>query len=160
MKGESINMKNLKKLFAAGVLTLAVSVTGITAFAASAYKTPAEAAAGLTGKTVSEVISERQETGKTYGTIANETGKLDEFKPARLEIMKDNLDTKVANGTLTQENADTMYSNMKENQENCDGTGCMTGKQNKGMGTGQGYGKSGQGNGNRAGNGVCQNSVS
>ena len=152
-------MKNFKKLLAAGVLTLAVSVTGITAFAASSYKTPAEAAAGLTGKTVSDVITEHQETGKTYGTIANESGKLEEFKAERLKIMKDNLDSRVAAGTLTQERADAIYNNMKENQANCDGTGSGAG--GCGMGNGQGgYGRSGQGNGHRLGNGNCLNSAS
>ena len=152
-------MKNVKKLIAAGVLTLALSVTGITAFAASAYKTPAEAAAGVTGKSVSDVITEHQQTGKTYGTIANESGKLEEFKAERLEIMKDNLDSRVSAGTLTQEKADAIYNNMKENQANCDGTGQGAG--GCGLGNGQGgCGKSGQGSGHRFGNGSCQNSAS
>ena len=148
-------MNNFKKLLIAGALTIAVSTTGITAFAVSAYKTPAEAVAGVTGKTVSDVITQREETGKTYGTIASEAGKLDEFKTARLEIMNDNVDARVTSGTLTQEQADEIYNNMKENQANCDGTGNLAGNQNKG----NGLGKSGQGNGNRMGNGICQNSV-
>ena len=153
-------MKNLKKIIAVCALTLVVSTAGFTAFAASAYKTPAEAAASLTGKTVSDVITERQETGKTYGEITSEAGKLEEFKAARLEIMKDNVDTRVTSGTITQEQADEIYNNMKENQANCDGTGCLSANQNNGRGTGNGFGKTGQGNGYRSGNGMCQNSVS
>jgi hypothetical protein len=152
-------MNNFKKLLVAGALTIAVSTTGITAFAVSAYKTPAEAVAGVTGKTVSDVITQREETGKTYGTIASEAGKLDEFKTARLEIMKDNVDARVTSGTLTQEQADEIYNNMKENQVNCDGTGNLAGNQNKVNGSGNGSGKSVQGNGNRMGNGICQSSV-
>ena len=44
--------------------------------------------------------------GKTYGEIAIEDGKLEEFQVARLEIMKDNPVSSVANGALTQEQAD------------------------------------------------------
>ena len=151
-------MKTSKKLIAAGILTLALATTGVTAFAASAYKTPAEAAAGVTSQSVSDVIAEHQETGKTYGTIAAESGKLEEFQSERLAIMKDRLDARVADGTLTQERADEIYNNMKENQASCDGTGSAAGS--FGMGKGQcGYGQSGQGGGFRNGNGICQSTV-
>lgn len=86
------------------------------------YKTPAKTTAGVTGKSVSDVITEHQQTEKNYGTIINESGKLEGFKGERLEIMNDNLNSKVSAGTLTQEKSDAIYNNMKENQTNCDGT--------------------------------------
>ena len=43
----------MKKILAAGVAVLALSALSVTAFAASAYNSPAEAVAALTGKTVS-----------------------------------------------------------------------------------------------------------
>lgn len=57
------HLKNLTACFAA-VLTLTTA-----ALAASVYETPAEAATGVTGKTLEEVIAERQ-SGISYGAIA------------------------------------------------------------------------------------------
>jgi len=116
-------MKNLKKTVAIGMMILAMCATSLTAFAASQYGTPAEAVAGITGRTIDSVVTERNETGKTYGAIADEAGKLDEFKAENLELKKDKLDTQVAAGTITQEKADSIIAAIKENHVNCDGTG-------------------------------------
>lgn len=65
---------------------------GILAAAGTAYaadfKSPADIVAGLTGKTVTEVTTDRT-AGKTYGTIAKEAGKLDQFKAEMLQQKKD-----------------------------------------------------------------------
>lgn len=149
-------MKNIKKV----ILSLAVvSVlsTGVV-FATVATKTPAEVAAGLTGKTVEEVTTERT-SGKTYGTIAEEAGKLEEFKTETLLQKKQVLDQRVKDGSLTQAAADEIYNSIMTNQETCDGTGSAgIGKMNGagfGMGRGQGMGK-GSGQGNGAGCGMTQ----
>ena len=155
-----------------------VGAMSVTAFAASAYKTPAEAAAGVTGKTVEEVITQRQDTGKTYGEIANEAGKLEEFKNEMLEMKKDAIAQKVTDGKLTQERADEILKAVEEKAANCDGTGSARIGQKYGAGFGMGNGNctngacngsrtgnggnaDGQGArggmGNRAGNGVCIN---
>lgn len=140
-------MKGLKK-WAAALTVAAVLGAGGAAYAATAL-TPAEIAANLTGKTVTELQQQRQ-TGQTYGAIANEAGKLDEFKAQMLEQKKAILDERVADGKMTQERAETIYKNMQENQVNCDGTGngARMGQQN-----GAGFGQ-GQGNGMRMGNGA------
>jgi hypothetical protein len=141
-----IHMTNMKKFILTGAVVFMIGAMSVTAFAASTYKTPAEAAAGITGKTVEEVITQRQDTGKTYGEIANEAGKLEEFKNEMLEIKKDALARKVADGKLTQEQADEIIKTIEENAENCDGTGSA--------GTGQNYDAGfGRGNGN------CSNSA-
>jgi hypothetical protein len=142
-------MKNIKKM----VLSLAVVTvlsTGVV-FAAVATKTPAEVTAGLTGKTIEEVTKDRT-SGKTYGTIAEEAGKLEEFKTETLQQKKLVLDQRVKDGSLTQAAADEIYNSIVKNQETCDGTGSAgIGKMNGagfGQGRGQGMGKgSGQGNG-------------
>lgn len=142
-------MKNIKKM----VLSLAVVTvlsTGVV-FAAVATKTPAEVAAGLTGKSIEEVTTERT-SGKTYGTIAEEAGKLEEFKTETLLQKKQLLDQRVKDGNLTQEAADEIYNSIVTNQETCDGTGSAgIGKMNgAGFGQGRGQGRgmgSGQGNG-------------
>lgn len=161
-------MKRTKRILTVGVMVLTLSATSLTAFAASNYKTPAEAVAGLTGKTVESVIAEKSESGKSYGTIAKDAGKLEEFKEEHLEMKKDSLTQKVADGVMTQEKADEIISAIEENAANCDATGSkkigqrmgagfgsMSGncqgqgqRQGKGQGKGQGQGGFGQRNGN------------
>ena len=151
-------MKNIKTfaLAMAVVSTLSSSIV----FAAVTAKTPAEITSGLTGKTAAQVVQEKA-AGKTYGTIAKEAGKLDEFKAESLIQKKAILDQRVAEGKLTQEKADEIYNALKTNQENCDGAGGGSiGKMNGvgfGQGQGQGMGKgSGQGNGMGQGAGMKQ----
>lgn len=154
-------MKNLRKLILVGAIAAMLVATSVTAFAASSYSTPAEAVAGLTGRTVADVTAERYETGKTYGTIANDAGKLEEFQAEMLQIKKDLLADRVAAGQMTQERADAMIAAMEENQLTCDGTGNLRSGQGAGAGfggrngDGQGLGQ-GQGNGrSMGGNGQC-----
>ena len=142
----SFQMTKFKKISTIGVMLLVIGATSITAFAASKYNSPAEAAAGLTGKTVESVIAERTETGNSYGAIASEAGKLEEFKNEMLEIKKDALAEKVAAGKLTQEEADKIIAAIEENQATCDGTGSARIGQKMGAGFGGGN-CNGQGNG-------------
>ncbi len=137
-------MKNIKKLVAVTLSVLVVGAAGMV-YAAD-LKTPAEVAAALTGKSVNEIYTER-EGGKTYGTIANEAGKLDEFKAEILAQKKAILDEKVKSGQITQQQADEIYNNLKNKQATCDGTGSgRIGRQN-GMGFGQRMGRGGNGAG-------------
>ena len=148
-------MKNIKKI----VMSLAVvSVLSTSVvFGVVATKTPADITSGLTGKTVEEVTKERA-SGKTYGTIAKEAGKLEEFKIETLKQKKAILDQRVKDGSLTQAKADEIYNSIVNNQATCDGTGSAgIGKMNGagfGQGRGQGMGK-GLGQGNGAGCGSC-----
>lgn len=145
-------MINLKKTMALGTIIFAIGTTSVTAFAASNYKTPADAVAGLTGKTVESVTAEKLETGKTYGTIAKEAGKLEEFKAEKLEMKKDKLNAQVAAGTITQDKADEIIAAIIEKQTTCDGTG--TSKIGKGKCKGMGAGSNkAAGNGAHKGNG-------
>ncbi len=143
------NTKTAKKVMAVAIAVGAIAVISGAAFAAT-YRSPAEAAAGLTGKTVDEVVAERAETGKTYGQIADEAGKLEEFKEEKLAIRKEVLDERVAAGTLTQEEADAILARTQERMEACDGT-CTPGSgENGGFGFRQGNGD-GSGAGYRGG---------
>ena len=139
-------MTNTKKLFTIGMVVLIMGALSMTAFAASAYSTPAEAAAGVTGKTVEEVVAEKQSTGLTYGQIANEAGKLEQFKAAILEMRKAAIAEKVASGEMTQEEADALISAIEANSAVCDGTGSA--------GIGKSFGVA-FGAGNGTGSGVC-----
>lgn len=142
-------MKNKKKLFTGCALALALSAATMTSFAAAAYKTPAEAVSGITGKTMDEVTAERK-SGKTYGSMAADAGKLSEFQQAVADIHEDRLNEKVADGTLTQEQADAQLAAIRERQAACDGngTGAGTGCGAGGCsGNGMGYNRRGNGNG-------------
>ncbi|MEL7566151.1 MAG: DUF2680 domain-containing protein [Dehalobacterium sp.] len=139
-------MKKMKKLIGT-VAVLGVLGAGGAVFASEIF-TPAQIAADLTGKSVAEVTEERAE-GKTYGTIASEADKLEEFRSQMLEQKKAILDQRVKDGAMTQEQADQVYNAIKENQALCDGTG----NGNAGLGCGAGFGR---GNGNGLGQGRGQ----
>ncbi len=128
-------MKNTKKLLV-GLLTVGVLSASVAVYAAE-VKSPAEIASSLTGKTVTQVDQERA-AGKTYGTIAKDAGKLDEFKKQILEQKKANLDQQVKDKKITQAQADTIYNAIKANQATCDGTGTAAIGRKNGMGNGQG----------------------
>lgn len=145
-------MKNFKKLIAA---TTIVGILGVVGVAGASYATgstsPAGIVAGLTGQSLEEVTAERA-AGKTYGTIANEAGKLEEFKTENLEKRKAVLDQRVKVGNLTQAQADVIYNSIKTNQATCDGDGSARMSQRTGAGFGQGQGM-GMGMGLRMGTG-------
>ena len=128
-------MRNLKKLV---VVVTALSVMAAAGAVYAAPITPGEIVAGLADKTV-EQVNDLRATGKTYGTIANDAGKLDEFKAQMLEQKKAILDQRVKDGIITQAQADAIYNNMKTNQSLCDGTG--SGRMGNGVGFGMGRGQ-------------------
>lgn len=140
-------MKSFKKMILIGTAVLALASLSVTALAANAAATPAEAAAQVTGRTVESVTDEHTANDKTYGSIAADAGKLDDFKAAMLEARKAQLASRVADGTMTQERADEIIAAMQENQANCDGTGSAR------IGRAYGAGFGGQRSGNGCGYG-------
>ncbi|WP_088186780.1 DUF2680 domain-containing protein [Desulfosporosinus sp. FKA] len=136
-------MRIYKKLAVTLTMLGMLGVAG-TAYAA-VYQTPADIAASVTGKSITDVNQERA-SGKTYGTIAKEAGKLEEFQAQMLEQKKAILKQRVTDGQLTQQQADQIYERIKSNQALCNGTGNCSGL----MG-GQGMGR---GAGNRMGSGM------
>ncbi|HZW83319.1 MAG TPA: hypothetical protein VFF14_07890, partial [Candidatus Deferrimicrobium sp.] len=134
-------MKNFKKLIAAATIVGTLGVLGVAGVAyAAGAKTPAGIVSALTGKSAEQITAERA-AGKTYGTIAQEAGKLDEFKAENLVQKKALLDQRVKDGYLTQEQADAMYKSMEVNQATCDGTGSAGMGQRNCGGFGQGMGR-------------------
>lgn len=137
-------MKNLKKIAVAGAIVLTIGATSITAFAAVGPNARAGILAGLTGKSVETITEQKVESGKTYGSLANEYGVLTQFKSQVLEERKAQLAEKVQAGTMTQERADAIIAAMEANQANCDGSGSgrigakMGAKFGNGDGTGAG----------------------
>lgn len=119
-------MRFTKKLIAGIAVALTFTATSITAFAATTYQTPCEIVESLTGKSSQQVLEERQ-SGKTYGTIAEEAGKLEEFKTAMNELRTSILEERVANGSISREQMETILKAVEENQLICDGTGSGNG---------------------------------
>lgn len=148
-------MKGFKRRI---VLLSAVSMLSIGSVAtvmAANYQTPADAAADVTGRDVEDVVQERFETGKTFGAIAAEAGKLEEFKKKVLDAKEKLLKEQVEDGAITQEQADDILEAVKERQAACDGTGYGMGcGRGCGFGYGAGYGR-GQGAGWGRRNGSC-----
>ncbi|MFA6309237.1 MAG: hypothetical protein WC677_05790 [Clostridia bacterium] len=177
-------MKKFKPVITLIVVAVAVTALSITSFASTFNKTPAKVVAEITGRTVENVVAEKIEKKVTYGTIAKDAGKLEEFKEKVLEAKKEILNEKVASKDMTQDRADKIIANIEKNQATCDGTGSAKteqalgagfGNQNKGNsdgtgtcdaqgtgecdGTGQGTGLGdGQGTGQRNGDGTGQGS--
>lgn len=161
-------MKKFRRVIMTTAVVIMVGAASVTAFAASSYSTPAEAVAGLTGRTVEDVTAERYDTGKTYGTIANDAGKLEEFRAEMLQIKKDILADRVEAGIMTKERADAIITAIEENQSTCDGTGSLrTGQRmgagfggmngnGQGFGQGQGYGRGMHGYGQYGGQSQAQ----
>jgi hypothetical protein len=147
-------MKKSRKLIAV-IAIVGIMGTAGTAFAATAT-TPAEIVSGLTGKSVEDLYVQRS-AGTTYGTIAKDAGKLDEFQAQMLEQKKILLDQRVAEKSLTQAQADEIYNDIKDNQATCDGTGTDQIGQKFGVGFGNGAGNgTGLGNGTGRGHGMGQ----
>lgn len=148
-------MLKMKKLLAMSTAVLILGVSSSSAFALSDYGSPAEAVAGITGKTLEEVTQERTDTQKPYGNIAKDAGKLDEFKAEMLEIKKERLNQLVADEKITKEKADEITAKITENQANCDGTGdgAKIGQKN-GLGFGKGKTHTHKGNNSQRGNGT------
>ena len=111
--------RNLLLFTAAVVLSMAPAATAM----AAEYQTPADTAAEVTGRSVEDVARERFETGKTYGNIAAEDGRLDEFKAQRLEIQEAILSERAEQGLISQEEMERILNGIKARQAVCDGTG-------------------------------------
>jgi|LSQX01.3.fsa_nt_gb hypothetical protein len=147
-------MNRIKKWIALGTIVVTIGVSSAAALAASAYNNPAEAVAGLTGKSVEQVVAQRAETGNTYGAIAQEDGVLTQFQAEVLEMKKERLASKVQAGTMTQERANSIVEALENNQANCNGSGQARVGQAMGAGFGVGSGMGqGAGSGQRLGAG-------
>lgn len=146
----------------ATLFALAIAL-GASAYAASgAAPTMADIAAKVSGKSVESVTKLRQDSGKTYGQIAQDAGKLDEFKAEALKVKKQILDERVAAGTLAQERANEIYATIEKNQTTCNGDGSQRGSCGLGGGFGAGAGAGrgcggnfGAGQGRGCGGGGC-----
>ena len=138
-------MKKNKLFLLLSIVTVLLIGIASVSYAATAYNSPAEIIAGLTGKSGDQAAADRQ-AGKTYGAQAVEAGKLDEFKAARLDLFKQNLDQAVADGRISQADADSRLEVMEQRLADCTGDGLGLGSRGMGRGAGQGM-RAGMGRG-------------
>ena len=128
-----------KKIFITSLLTLGALGIGAISVSANMYNVQdkAEILSDLTGKSTNEIIEERVNENKTYGTIAIENGVLEEFQDKNLEKMKTNLNEKVETGSISEETANTIIRNKENIMQNCNGSGPFENgcnyKKNKGI---------------------------
>ncbi len=135
-------MKKTLLLMMVGILVLG---TMAMSFADASFG-PAKIFADLLGITEEEAYDMRLESGKTFGTLAEEKGIYDEFLAATLEAKTVYIKSLVAEGKLTQAEADQILANLA----NCDGTQQHLNQGIFGKGSGQGM-MNGQGRGNGQG---------
>jgi polyhydroxyalkanoate synthesis regulator phasin len=154
----------LKKSIIVAISFLVLAVMSVPILAGLHHETPAGITANLTGRDVQSIIDEKVETGKTYGKIASEAGKLDGFKAEALEMKKNRLAERVKAGEISQSEADELLRIIKEKQAMCDGTGSSNGAEchlGLGFGTnsvkGHHQGASGHHAGLRHRDGSCSN---
>lgn len=135
-------------------ITSIIAIVGLISLSGAAFaaelQSPGQIAAELTGKTTAEVATERA-AGKTYGAIADDAGKLEEFQKQMLEQKKAILQQRVKDGVMTQAQADALIEAIEKNQAACDGTGSKQLGRGTGAGFGMGMGRGAGGAGNGLG---------
>ena len=139
---KTLASKKARLIVVLGCAMMLLAAIPTIAQAAVPPTNPAGLVAELTGRTADAVMDERFESGKSYGTIADEAGVLDQFKNRILELNQQALQARVTAGTMTQEQADARMAQMEQRQALCDGTGAgyMAGERgfNRGAGLGTG----------------------
>lgn len=137
-----------KKLIIVLALVLVIGV-GTTSLAVENNRVShPDILSNITNKPLEEIIEIRNNTGKTYGQIADEFGVLEEYKEEMFTIKKNFINEKVDNGYLDREEADKIIANMESNKDLCDGENLGYRKLcgNYGLGIGM-LNKKGKGNG-------------
>ncbi|HHX70990.1 MAG: DUF2680 domain-containing protein [Miniphocaeibacter sp.] len=137
-----------KKLIVILALVMALGV-GTTALAVENNRVShPDILSNITNKPLEEIIEIRNNTGKTYGQIAEDFGVLEEYKEEMFTIKKNFINEKVDNGYLDREEADRIIANMESNKDLCDGENLGYRKLcgNYGLGIGM-LNKKGRGNG-------------
>ena len=114
-------MKRTKMLMGFAMTVLVLAAVAVSAYATPEFNSPAEVVAGMTNRSVEDVVAEKQEADTTYGSMAKAAGILDEFKARMLETKKAIIAEMVADGTLTQDQADAITKAFEERQSACDG---------------------------------------
>jgi hypothetical protein len=123
------------------------------------YASPATIYSDLAGVTEEEAYELRKESDKNFGQLAEEAGKLEEFRAEMIKEKTEWILKGVEDGKITQEKADEIIANMKERINNCDPSNPekpRIGRENglfRGKGEGFGCGMRGTGQGRGQGRG-------
>jgi len=131
---------------AAALAIAAVVLTTMGVALASEFKSPVEILSEISGKPVEDLQGKRME-GEPYGAIAEDYGKLEEFRQQMLEQKKAILEKRVEEGYLTREQADEIEERMGSFCGGEGGRGFCGKGYGAGFGMGYGGGRNGQGRG-------------
>jgi len=101
------------------ITTMVIFTTGVISVNALTTSKD-EILSKLTGEKI-EKIAELKKEYKTYGDIASEYGKRDEFRKENLELKKEIIEEKVKGGDLSREEANSIITKIESRMKNCDG---------------------------------------
>jgi len=127
-----------------GKMIVGLALAGLVTAGGFAYaetpKRPVDILSELTGRSVAELQQERLQN-ETYGSMAKDAGKLDEFEALMLKEKKVILDQRVAEGKITEQQAAEIYESLQNKQSDCEGPefGAQRGSE-YGIGFGKGQG--------------------
>lgn len=143
-------MKRFVKAIALAAVAVILTTTGVAL--AAEFKSPVEILSDISGQPVEDLRDKRLE-GEPYGAIAQDYGKLDQFRDQMIEQKKAILQQRVEDGHLTPEQAEEIESSLGTV---CDGEGGGSCGQGYGIGFGRDFSgrKDGQGRGLGRGHGM------
>lgn len=113
---------NNKKTITILMITTLVGIAGST-FAKTTHTNTAEMTAEITNQSVESVLEQKKNENKTFGQIAKEAGKLEEFKQKKMEMKKAKLDKLVEEGKITLEEAEEKLEKSKIKMDRCESKG-------------------------------------
>lgn len=127
----------MKKMNVAVIFVVAVFFFGAASAAAySSSDSPVTVLSNLTGKSADILAERKMNTGKSFGQIASEEGKLIEFRHEMFK-MKKNLVLKQAEaGAISEKEARDIIADIERCKVCCDGKGSYRLKQKCGVGFG------------------------
>ncbi len=138
-------MKGFGRIAILAIAAVVLTTAGVAL--AAEFKSPVEILSGLSGQSIEELRNQRLE-GMSYGAIAEDYDKLDQFREQMLGRKKAILEQRVEDGVLTREEADEIEDSLAAN---CNGEGRALCGQRFGAGFGMGF------NGNQDGQGRKMN---
>ncbi len=127
----------MKKMNVAVIFVIAVFFFGAASAAAySGSDSPVAVLSDLTGKSADSLAERKMSTGKSFGEIASEEGKLIEFRHEMLKMKKNLVVKQAETGAVSEKEACDIIANIKRCKGCCDGKGSYRLKRKCGVGFG------------------------
>lgn len=128
----------MNKKLIVGIASASILIPTMFVSAANYNTRMLDKTSSIINKTTEEVQALKN-SGKTYGQIAKEAGKLEEFKVAKLENLKAKIKELVDAGKLTEAEGNEKIKLVEDRMNSCTGDGTNQGTKTKlNLGLGQG----------------------